>query len=436
MTTGMSHLARRIGGLCAVLVAVQLPCALGWAQSATSSPGAQTSSEPSPESSSAGEHEDDSDDPSGEKELFEVREDRSQTTSAEGVRVRQVRRVDEKPLEQMSREEADESGFVFGDDVRTSAIFLAATAGLFAHGVGHWYTGERRTAAILLAAEAASVGLMTSALLWQWLSDGSPASRVYAGPAMYAGLGLFGLSYLLDVIGTMQDSELGLPNNSRRTRGISIEAHYNYINLEGYPSATLQLLTAGSRLDLGWGYAEGRTDQDVFLDTSVYGLTLGARPWRGPGQHNFVFVEAGGEFFQFGGTGAFTSVGAQARAGVSVGLGNWISQLRHVAVGAAIGYGRRYYALPTPGQSALKFGLTTSYIPFEMFTHLNLTDELNARLAYERHDGDFLQSSQPIWGVASLEFLYQSTEMLDLVVRGEAGGGLGVTGGLRLWFWP
>lgn len=374
-----------------------------------------------------------------EDELFEPRESETERSTRERGGEREVERVDEKPLELMTREEAAAAGFVFGDtqeeSSRTSATFLAATAGLLAHGVGHWMLDEKRTATVLLAAEGASVALMSSALLWRWLGDDSTASRVYSGPALYLGVGLFGLSYLLDVVGTIQNPELGMPDNTRQHRGISIEAHYAYLQLEGYPSENLQLLTAGSTVDLGWGYLGARTDQDVYLDTAVYGLEVGWRPWRGAGRHNFVFVEADGELFQFSGAGTFSRLSAEARVGLSVDLGNWISRLRNIAVGASTGYGSHWYALPVQGQSALEYGLHTGYVPFELFTHFNLTDRLNARVAYEHREGDFLQSAPAGLAVTSLEFLYQSSDILDLVVRGELGGGLGVTGGLRLWFW-
>ncbi|QDG54301.1 hypothetical protein FIV42_27210 [Persicimonas caeni] len=373
-----------------------------------------------------------------EEELFEKPEAEEEASSREQAGQRQVRRLEEKPLQQMSVDDARAAGFVFGDPAeessRTSATFLAATAGLLAHGVGHFYLDETNTAGMLLAAEGASIVLMASAVLWPWLSDGSTASKMYARPALYAGVGLFGLSYLLDVVGTMQSADIGLPANTRQTRGFSIEATYRHLSLEGFGDQTLQLLTAGSTADLGWGYVGARTDQDVYLDTSVYGLTLGGRPWRGPGRHTFAFVEVDGEWLSFGGIGRFRRLGGQARVGVSFGLGNWISQLRHVAVGTAIGYGHHWYRFPTAQGTDMSFATSAGYVPFEMFMHLNLTERLNAKAAYEHREGDFLQTNPAGLAVASVEFLYQSTDLLQLVVRGEVGGGLGLVGGLRVSF--
>lgn len=398
----------------------------------------------SPDSDEQHEDEQDEDDEGiqrafDEEELFERPQVEQETAAPQQSGARRVQRVEEKPLEQMSVNEAQAAGFVFGDPAeessRTSATFLAATAGFLAHGAGHFYLNENRTAGILLAAEGVSLVLISSAFVWPWLSDGSTASKMYARPALYAGVGLFGLSYLLDVVGTMQNTDIGLPQNTRRHRGVSVEANYSYLSLEGFGADTLQLMTAGSTVDLGWGYIGARTDQDVYLDTSAYGLRLGARPWRGPGQQTFAFVEADGEWLSYSGVGRFARLGAQGRAGVSMGLGNWISQLRHVAVGASVGYGHQWYRLPQADSPNMGFALSSGYIPFEMFMHLNLTERLNARAAYEHRDGDFLQSNAPGLAVGSLEFLYQSTDRLDLVVRGEYGGGLAFSGGLRVWFW-
>jgi hypothetical protein len=374
-----------------------------------------------------------------EDELFETRETRESEETVQGAGQGRFRRVDEKPLEQMSREEARRAGFVFGDQAeeesRASATFLAATAGLLIHGIGHWYVGEQRTAVMLLAAEGVSVALMGSAFLWRWLSDGSPASEVYAGPALYAGLGLFAMTYVLDVLGASQSTGIGMSPNTRRTRGISVQADYHYLDLEGYSTSTLQLLSAGTTLDFGWGYFGARTDQDVSLDTSLYGLTFGARPWRGRGLHDFVFAEADAAMLSFGGIGRYQRLSGELRAGVSFGLGRWISHLRHVAVGASIGYGRHWYALPTPAGRDLETATSVSYIPVETFLHFNLAERLNARLAYEHRYGQFLQTARPGLGVASVEFLYRSTDRLDLVVRAKMGGGFGLSGGLRLWLW-
>jgi len=371
-----------------------------------------------------------------EDALFETREVRESQQAEAREQAGEVREVDEKPLDEMSVEEAKQAGFIFGDqkleESRATAIFLAATAGLLIHGAGHWYVDEPNTALYLLIAEGVSLGLIGSAFLWQWLSDDSPASQVYAGPALYAGLGLFAMSYILDLIGTAQ---LGVLENTRRTHGIAVEADYHYLDLEELPSGSLQMLSASTTFDFGALYFGGRTDQDISFETALYGVTIGGRPWRGPFSHDFVFAEADGEWLNFDGIGRFRRLSGQVRAGVSFELGHWLSQLRRVAVGASIGYGRHWYAFPVPTSQDLETAISVSYIPVETFLHVNLTERLNARVAYEYRQGDFIQTARPGLGLASLELLYRSTNRLDLVLRGRLSGGFSLSGGLRLWLW-
>lgn len=374
-----------------------------------------------------------------EDKLFETRNIRDSQEAEGRERQGEVREVDEKPLDEMNREEAKQAGFIFGnqaeEESRAAAIFLAATAGLLVHGAGHWYVDETNTALYLLVAEGVSVGLIGSAFLWRWLSDDSPASQVYAGPALYAGLGLFAISYILDVVGTAQNSQIGRAENTRRTHGISVEADYHYLGLDELSTGSLQMLSAGTTLDFGPFYMRGRTDQDISLETSIYGATFGGRPWRGPFSHDYVFVEGDGEWLNYGGIGGFRRLSGQVRAGVSFELGHWVSQLRRVAIGASIGYGRHWYAFPVPSSPDLEHALSVGYIPVETFLHFNLTERLNARLAYEYRQGDLLQTARPGLGLASLEFLYRSTNRLDLVLRGRLSGGFSLSGGLRMWVW-
>lgn len=373
-----------------------------------------------------------------EDALFRPRDTRDHESAGEQETQRQSQREDDTPINEMTLEQAREAGFIFGSPVeeesRAAATFVAATAGVLVHGAGHWYADEPRTALILLVAEGVSVALVGSALLWRWASDGSAASEVFLRPALNLGVGIFALSYFLDVIGTAQGVELGMPLNSRRTRGIHLQADYHYLNLDGYSTETLQLLSAGSVLDLEWGYVGARTDQDVSLNTALYGVTLGGRPWR-RGAQDYLFVEVDGEWLQFSGLGRFRRLSGEARVGVSLGLGHWISHLRDVAVGASLGFGQHWYAFPDAPSADLSQALVVWHIPVETFLHFNATERLHTRLAYTYRQGEFLQTTQSGLGVASLEFVYRSASRIDLVLRARAGGGVELSGGLRLWLW-
>ncbi|MGM0556420.1 MAG: hypothetical protein ACQEVA_08600 [Myxococcota bacterium] len=394
----------------------------------------------SPASVAAQEEEPDSDEEEStfsEEELFEDEEE--ETRRSDQLDTFERRRVNEKPLSSMTVEEAREAGFVFGSEreesSRTSATLLAATAGLVVHGTGHWVIEEQRTAGILLATELVGLSLVGSALGWQALSNGSPASRIYAGPAMFAGAGIFAASYLADIMGTVQSVEIGLPQNDGERSGISGRAAYSFVRLDGYPGSTLQLLTVGADADLGFGFAQLETAQDIYLDTSKYGADVAWRFWRGPGRHNFVYLEASGDMLQFRGVGPFTRYGFAAKLGVSFDVGQMISQLRHLVVGTSIGWGRHWYQLPEGGEDELGGAYASDSIPYEIFMSLNLNDKLNARLSYERRDGAFLQSDSRLLGMVAAELTFRSGDRADLLLRADAGGGYGLTAGLRLWFW-
>lgn len=394
---------------------------------------------PDESSESADESSDPADETDEEEELFELPDESQEREEGDDTEAEKVRREEDKPLDQMSREEAREAGFVFGDDDedndRNAAVFLAATAGLFAHGAGHWYAGEQRTASLLMAMQVASLTLVGSGLLWEVASGRSAASRSYTSTAYYAGAGLFGLSYLLDVIGTAYNTEIGFPRNRRRSRGMAAGANYTFYELEGLEVDSLQMLGAETLVDLGWGYLSARTEQDVELDTSVYGGRLGARFLRGSDAHSYLFVELDGEFMSHTAGAPFERWGGEAVAGLSVDLGNWFTRLRHVAVGASAGIGRRRYAVPAEQGGEPEPAAGTTHIPLETFAHFNLTDRLNARVAYANREGGLLQTASRGIGVGSLELLYESASNIDLVVGAEAGGGLAVRGGLRFWLW-
>ena len=61
----------------------------------------------------------------------------------------------------------------------------------------------------------------------------------YSRQLMYFGAGLFGASYVLDVIGTAQNSEQLTFTNSNRVRGATASAKYGYLELGGLPKPTV-----------------------------------------------------------------------------------------------------------------------------------------------------------------------------------------------------
>ncbi|MFU8803077.1 MAG: hypothetical protein ACNA8W_04630 [Bradymonadaceae bacterium] len=204
-----------------------------------------------------------------------------------------------KSLTVMTREELSEDGFVFGDDLgrgsRARAIVLAATAGLVVHGVGHWYVNDRQTALVLMGMQGLSMAMLGTALGgYLWGQDNAWGSSRVISPLILVGGGLFVLSYLIDVVGTIYSDELGLPENTHRTRGISVVARYTYIKPDHV--FLRHFLLGEVRLDLGRFYGATRTLQEVGLDLSTYGATVGWRPWQGTLPLTHVFMEVDSDY--------------------------------------------------------------------------------------------------------------------------------------------
>lgn len=88
-------------------------------------------------------------------------------------------------------------------DDRTRAVAAAAVPGLVLHGSGHWVMGQKRVARTLLLTEAAGLGAMGSGAS---ILIGSGFSRKLVAPAsglVILGVGLFLVSFLADLEGTI-----------------------------------------------------------------------------------------------------------------------------------------------------------------------------------------------------------------------------------------
>ncbi|MBA2663723.1 MAG: hypothetical protein H0U74_15660 [Bradymonadaceae bacterium] len=339
-----------------------------------------------------------------------------------------------KPLSQFSRQDLLAAGFVFDDasqaQSRALGTLLASTAGLALRGIGHWYIDDQRTAIILLATQGTAALLVGSALAARHWGD-SPA---FAAPMLYLGSGLFLLSYFVDVLGTAYSDELGLPPNSFANRTLGISTRYNFIDSRSHE--ILHVLSAEVIADLGRVYARAQTAQEIALEMSLYGGTLGWRPWRGASPMTAAMLEVNASFAQWRSAADYERLDLGAHVGGSLDLGDVFHHLDNFALGFSVGLGQRFYGLTGNGQQdQRKWSRSLSYLPMELFAHLNLTDSLNARFAYSRSKSHFLQTTQDVIGVSSLEFVYSSTNRLDLALRGELGSGFGISAALTLWLW-
>lgn len=381
-----------------------------------------------------------------EDALFDVDRRGSRGPDSASVNL-EDQRDGEKELSLMSQQELRAAGFVFGDQAkgsgaRSTGTLLAVTAGAAAHGIGHWYMGDRRSAIALAVMEATGIGLWTAAEFLPLISGAELGKAPYSRPLLYSGIGLFGASYLLDVIGTVQGSEQLSFINANRVKGVSVGVRYGYMQLDDVDIRNV--MRVDLEADAGWGYLLGHSTQDVGLQVSTYQSTLGMRLWRDARRpQTQVFVEGEGNWLVFRKLGRFERLMALGRVGGALDLGVFSSHFNRVVIGLKGGYTRQWYAFPAeqdydPLRDASipeGFGHSIGGISLETFVHFNLSERMHARFAYTRQDGAFLHDLDARWGVPSIQINYRSAARLDIELIGQYGSGLGLWTGLRYWLW-
>jgi hypothetical protein len=376
-----------------------------------------------------------------QRELFESSgeeaEEEAQTESQAGAGLDQ----ETGDLQSMTRDELVRSGFFYGnaakDDAQSTAVLALLTVGLLAHGAGHYALGDDRTAAALLVMESVGVLLLAGGIIAPRIVEGEWSGATYSRHAVYAGTGLVATSFLLDVAGLLQGNNSEAPSNSTRQRGLSVLAQAGYLDTSRYPIQTV--LRADVELDLGAVDVWGTTTQDVSLFTSVYGGGVGWRFIQDGDSYSYAYVRGDGEYMTLRLDGGFDRVSAAGFVGGSLDMGLLNRRLRGVAFGLEVGYMSQWYWLETPDinpttqEATRELGVRLDSLPLEVFVHGNMTEKMHLRLSYRRRDGDFLQDGARLWAIPGIGLTYNSTKSLDLVLRGEYGGGLGLWGGLRAW---
>ncbi len=339
-----------------------------------------------------------------------------------------------RSLEERSREELVSQGFVFEDAAsaqsRAVGTLLGATAGLVLRGIGHWYVDDYVTAASLLGVHVLSLGLIGTSIGLNAWGD----STGWADSTMYLGTGLFVLSYAVDVLGTAYSDELGLPQNTAEPRRLGLQLRYTYIQDDWHDLR--HMINGEIKADFSAVFGSLRTVQDVYLDLSSYGGLFGWRVWQGTSKLTWAAVELEGDFQFWKGARPQERVEGSVLLGTSLDLGDLFRHLEHFAVGLHVGIGQRYVSYrATADQPRSDWKGTRGYIPMELFTHMNLSESLNARFAYSRWRNYYLQTNEGFTGLSSIEFVYKSADNLDLVFRGELGSGFALSAALNLWIW-
>ncbi|MEZ4461273.1 MAG: hypothetical protein R3E66_16450 [bacterium] len=310
-----------------------------------------------------------------------------------------------------------QQGFVFSDEVvsttTTTAALVALTAGIPLHGIGHLWIDDTRTATALMVSEGASILVMGAAALAAYADDGSSSITGIAAPAFQLGFTGFVLTYLLDVIGTLQGSDILMPSNFRHRPGWFGVVSYGFVTSS--EASSRHLIRAQAGLDFDVGKVTLETTQNVLLGASQYKAIAGARLLRFRRQ-SFLTIDAVGDYYRFAESGAFDRLGVEARIGGSLDLGAFFSQFNDVAIGTWLGVGRQYY---TFGGG---FSTSTDFLSNYSYLNLNLTQKLNMQLGHGSHPTSDVPSLTRLFGVTDLEFMYQ-TNFGFLRFRTELGDG-------------
>lgn len=338
----------------------------------------------------------------------------------------------------MNNQEARAAGFVFEDrsrrQPRATATFIAMTGGTVIHGLGHWYRGDGTSATKLLIGEGAGLALVGAGLGIREVSSERPVADGIGRALAFAGGGLFGLTYLADIIGSFSGPSERLPANSRWHRGIHVSASYEYNEFEGRPGSVLQFLTVESQFDFQRVYFGFETDQELSFFPAAYGATVGLRPWLGPTKDDFLFWETDLEWYDVADGPSLHRVSGDSLFGLSLDLGKVVSHLEGFAVGMAVGYGREWYGETSVGDSWPALGSGRYYLPFETFAHFNLNDRLNARFEYDRRLG-VSRDKRRVFDRFTGELLYRGGRIFDLHVAASVGSGFAVRSGLTVRLW-
>lgn len=354
-------------------------------------------------------------------------EQQETATTAESQEIPEIQLTladDMSSLNTRSIPDLKDEGFIFGEDANLStsstATLVALIAGLPLHGVGHLWIGDSRTATILFVSEGVSLAVMLVSGGFLLLDNHSSTTSGVAAQVFELGLSTFALSYLLDVVGTVQGNDRELNRNTRDDPGSFAEAGYGFFSTTQIPIR--HILHVRSGLDFYNVYGELSADADVELNAVGGRLNIGGRFLRVNSQ-TFVFAEAHGEFFSFRDTGNFARTGLEVRLGGSWDLGGFLPQFRNLAVGAWAGFGRQFWHY---GET---FELSpdghTDFLSHQLFVHFNATENLNLRLAHGTHPSWYIPSVNSVIGVTEAELLYATT-FGRLRLSASVGSGLGV----------
>lgn len=324
------------------------------------------------------------------------------------------------PFSELEIDDLSRKGFIFEHEHEayddTTSVILALTAGLFIHGAGHLYAGDTTTGLSLLGVEALSLALLGGAGI-AYLQDTENAA--FYAPVFQTGFGLFIFSYLADVAGSIAGPYPALPSQNHPQHSLYFSLLYNLTNSRGSPvrhalDAQLELEQGNVNLKMG-------TVQDLFLKTAMYTGEGSIKTPIGTGS-TFVALGVDGQYINHSGRGPFSRTSLDGTVIGQFDLGDFFSQLRGFSVGLEIGYGYSWWGFAN-ADNVFKVQNTKYFIPFDVYTILQLNPQLQIKGGYGYARNPFVASIAPLLGVIHLETIFETSDVLKLRFELDIGDG-------------
>lgn len=339
-------------------------------------------------------------------------------------------------LDQMSRSELEEAGFVFEDTVshreRAHATVFALAAGAVVPGAGHWHLDDSTTALGLVVADVSALTLLAGGTFLALRPTGSDVIDDRRHELWFLGAGLLGSTWMLDIIGTAYRDDLGIPDSTRRRTGWGVEARYEYQRPPDLSMRHLSSLEANFRSrqleldvqtaqELGWGMSDYRAGARWF-------------PVVGTNEVNRVGLELSGRLVQYRLDDPFRRLDVVASLEASFNMGRLFAHLDEMEAGFSAGYGLSARRTMDDQDRWMDWRRQADLIPMRMYLALNLTEPLRFEAAFERGARDWIELQPTRVGIPVFELTYRSADRVDLRFFSAFGNGTALGSGLRFWF--
>lgn len=340
-------------------------------------------------------------------------------------------------LEQMSRSELEEQGFVFEDTLtereRAHATLFAMTAGAILPGAGHWHLEDRNTAMTLVGVDLTALGLIGAGIFLAVRPLERPLIDNRRHELWYLGTGLLATSWLIDIFGTAYRDELGIPASTRRSAGYGAMLKYHYWQPRdrSMRHVTSAVISARSpELEL-----QARTSQELGLGMSDYEIDARWFPFVGTTTDTRAGVGVSGRYHRYRLDDPHRRAEFSAQIHTSLNLGRISGHLDRMTAGIDAGVTLRGHHQIEVGQPDRPlFSSPVWRAPIKMFLELNLTDQLRLRSTYQRGTTHWLGLQESAIGIPSAQLTYRSTDRVDLKFFAAGGEGFGLGAGIQGWF--